>query len=502
MGVPLSNYTVLKLLADGAEREQENRRSFELEYALDAMENYSVFAFILHDPAVHKDFHDFFEKQFANLHYSSGKHLVFFGLVDSPKKFVLTGNQPFYTDVRDALELFEDNQLNEYDYSYSAFALANKLNIKPEMLPAIVVTHDTRLRNYRWYKTCPNQIEIQMNRLTGIANRMYLYKEVEKDLDKKQEILYSLLDDTDLDLCKGMGTTELNESMARALSDVLSFIIQEERETDYYNQEGEIIRISNKQSKITLEKAIKSFGRLQQNLKLVDLDEIGNHNLYPLIEDLNIQIGIYLALLNKKNKFEPSYISPIKKDFLDENSFHLLQTGLDVEAYLQSRNINIDYSPSAICLAKMFESEINYSIVHWFRKKYSIELPKYYNKVQPGKEVKLRAKFPSGPAGKPIDFNLEKFGNWQPPELGNSKIIAQFNLNKNEWELMGISNSTAFLSEWKKIHHVRNKAAHTSKVSLQDLYEMKKSLSKLANNNIFENLANMKNEFRNIHESH
>ena len=123
MGVPLSSYTVLKSLADGVDKEKMNQRSFEMEYALEFLENDSVFAFVLHDPSVHHEFHEFFGKQFSSLHYSTGSHLVFFGLVDSPKNYCMTGNQPFYSDVRDAVELL-DVEGNEKDNSYTAFALA------------------------------------------------------------------------------------------------------------------------------------------------------------------------------------------------------------------------------------------------------------------------------------------------------------------------------------------------------------------------------------------
>jgi uncharacterized protein YggL (DUF469 family) len=296
MGVPLSNYTVLKFLADGVDKEKANRHSFEIDYALAALENYGVFAFIVHDPLVHKEFHEFFQKQFKSLHYSSGQHLVFFGLVDSPKNYCLTGNQLFYSDVRDAIELFEEEEENEADYSYSAFALAHCLDIPPEMLPAIVITHDTRLTSHRWYKTCPDKIETQMNRLTGISNQMNHFKQNDKlPLEEKQKFLYKLLDEQDLDLCNGMGTTTLNESMARALSDLMSFLIEEEKSKYYDSSKREIIRLANNQKRSSLDKALKSLHYLKLSLKEVDIADIGNHSMYPLIEDLNIKLAIYWA---------------------------------------------------------------------------------------------------------------------------------------------------------------------------------------------------------------
>jgi hypothetical protein len=230
MGVPLSSFTVLKYIADSVEIEKtpHKRHSIEMELALDSLQEYSLFAFIIHDPLVHHEFHTYLEKRFQSLHYSSGEHLVFFGLVDSPKKLSLVGRRPFYQDIRDMVSLYEDEESKNHDGSYSAFALANSLKIDPEMLPAIVITHDTRLTSYRYYKTCPNELERQFNRLTGISYQMNIHKQNSNlSLKEKQDILFELLDREELDLCKGMGNSNLTESMARALSDTMSFIVPE-----------------------------------------------------------------------------------------------------------------------------------------------------------------------------------------------------------------------------------------------------------------------------------
>jgi hypothetical protein len=496
MGVPLSNFTILKFLADGNEREKAGLRSFEMEYALDAMENYSVFAFVLHDPTVHKDFHEFLGKQFGSLHYSSGQHLVFFGLVDSPKKYCLTGNQPFYTDIRDAVELIESEHGNEKNYSYSAFSLANSLKIETDQLPVIVVTHDPRCSSYKWYKTCLDKLETQMSRLTGIANQMFYFKNHEHlTLNQNQDVLFKFLEDQELNLCKGMGSKILDESMAQILSDLLSFLIQNENETnEYNNRHREVVRISNKHSKTALQRTILNLKNFKNRIKELDVKDIEDHELFPKMVDINIKIGIYLTILQKSTN-STSDMLPIKDSLLENHSLHLLQTGLDVEAILRNKKIPLDYSPSAICLAKMFENEINLSIVHWIRKQYSIELPRYFNKVQPEKLAYVSPNFPSGP-GTQVNFNLEKNGTWQPPELGKSKTIAQYNLSKKDWQSIGITHSFEFLSDWNTIHQVRNKAAHTTIVSLSDLEKLKNALSNMAKNNSFDKLADLKNSFR------
>jgi hypothetical protein len=496
MGVPLSNYTILQCLAEGVDKEKANLRSIEMDYALDALKNYSVFAFILHDPNIHKDFHELLGKQFRNLHRSSGEHLVFFGLVDSPKNYCLTGNQPFYADVREAFELMEENQGEDEILSYSAFAVANSLNIKPEMLPVIVITHDPRLSTFRWYRTCPDKLESQMSRLNGISYDMNDFKQIGgHSLNQNQEILYKLLEDSDLDLCKGMGTSVLNESMARALSDLLGFLIQSQSNLPLkkYN-DRQAVKISNTQTRITLDKAIKSLNQLSKGLENVEIQDIENTNFFSIIEELNIKIATYLTLLNKRFK-EPIDTLPIKEELLENHSLYLLQTGLEVEAFIQNQKLSLDYSPSAICLAKMFEKEISLSFVHWLRKQRQIELPEYFNRVQPGVKAEIISRLHSSEMK--INLNMKNYrdGSWQAPELGKSQKLAE-SLTKQEWLLMGIDNSQILLSNWSDIHRVRNEAAHISKVSLKDIETLKTSLSNLANNHIFEKLSNLKESFR------
>ncbi|OLO39319.1 hypothetical protein BTR23_09750 [Alkalihalophilus pseudofirmus] len=495
MGVPLSNYTVLKYLADSVEPSKRNRESIAMELAIDSLKNYSVFAFIIHDPVLHKDFHELLEKQFRSLHNSSGEHLVFFGLVDSPKKHCLVGKTPFYTDVRDMVELYESEERNKIDPSYSAFAIANSLNIQPDMLPAIVVTHDTRLKSYRWYKTCPDKIETQMSRLTSISYDMFDYKNKEQlTLDDKQNILYNLLDDAGLDLCKGMGTTRLTESMARALSDLLSFLIQQEKDSAFFRRERRTLQISNQQQNYSLIKLVETLKHLKLKLSQAELDDVDNSPIFfARIEELSIKLAIYLSLLHKKSHVEKINGISFEKNWLEPHSYHLYKTALEVKEFLHRKDGTIDYSPSAICFAKMFENEINYSLVHWVRQQYSIQLPDFFNKVQPG----VQAVVPVGDQGYSVDLNSKRRGEWLPPEIGKSKNLARFSLTKENWDTMGIHNPKLFLTEWDKMHKLRNKAAHPHAVSYLELSEMQQSLSNLAQNQVFEKLANIKNSFKN-----
>lgn len=470
MGIPISSYTVLKYLADGVENRQRN---LEMDVALEALEDYSVFAFVLYDPLEHKEFKEFFENQFKNFHYATGEHLVFFGLVDSPEKYSLMGQKPFYEDVRELIDSYESQEHS----SYTAFALANNLRLTSDMLPAIIVTHDTRLRSFQWYKTCPDKMELQMGRLARIAQELSLLnRQTKMGLVDKQEALFELLKDQDLDLCNGSGEEKLNETIARALSDILSFAM--DHCTDLCSP---ITELSKEQRKQSYRKAIYTLTFLKSKLQISEKDTSDYYRYIDLIEELSIKIGTFLALLQKQK----NSLSPFNSGLIENDSLHLLQTGLDVQSFLQNKHTNTDYSASAICFAKMFEQEINYSFVHWIRNQININLPEFFNKKQPGKAAIYNN----------IDFNKGIRGKWQAPELGRSKYIARNNIKTSEWTAMGIQNPSLFLNRWEIIHTIRNRAAHTEKISLSDVNEIKDSLFSLANDKIFTQLAYLKNRY-------
>lgn len=227
------------------------------------------------------------------------------------------------------------------------------------------------------------------------------------------------------------------------------------------------------------------------------MEEIGSHHLFSRIEELNIKLAIFLKMYNKNNPPLEFDTLPIRKEWLDQHTWQCLITGIEVAYFLQRSNLKFDYSASAICLAKMFEQEINNSFVHWVRKENAIQLPQYYNKVQPRVSAQVTPNFPRKNSYiTPVNLNKSKNGSWQPPELGKSMNIAKYNIKENDWANMRIRNAKVLLEEWSTIHSIRNKAAHTAEVTLDDFNRMKLSLEHIAKKHVFENLSLLKNTFK------
>jgi hypothetical protein len=425
------------------------------------------------------------------LHYQSGQHLAFFGLVDSPQKFCLDGNRPFYSDIRKAVHIHESMNIDKDDLSYSAFTIANALEIDYDSLPAIVVTHDLRLNSFKWFKTCKEKLEIQMNRLTAISNRLGIYKARDQfDLLESQQDLDSLLDRHELNLCNGEGSTQLFESMARALSNIMAVLIESEKSMDN-RLKRRFASDTRNQNSMTIHQLVKSLSQLKHELvhyknEFSDLEE---HPKDKLIEKLSIQLATYIKLLDKnRNQTTPF---PIQTEWLESKSSLLLQTGIDVANYLSSNDGEQEYSAGVLCLAKMFEYELNCSLVHLVRKEHSINPPKYFNMYQPHTDAWINTG-----NGYQVNVNNHKGSQWLPPELGKTKNITRHYFTDNHWKLAGIQNKYAFLAECDKIHGIRNKAAHTDEVRLEDFIQLTSSLKKLSEQRVFENLYLLKAQYK------
>ena len=145
----------------------------------------------------------------------------------------------------------------------------------------------------------------------------------------------------------------------------------------------------------------------------------------------------------------------------------------------------IDYTPVAICLAKVFEREINLSIVHWIRQDLGVDLPGYFNKHQD----QVDAIF-SHPGIRDIDFNKSGTNNrWNPPAIGESQLAyRQVAQQMQNW----FNPPDNFLENWDTIRKVRNQAAHTEYVGQESVRTIQHTLNQLVQGDIFTTLFKMK----------
>jgi hypothetical protein len=232
-------------------------------------------------------------------------------------------------------------------------------------------------------------------------------------------------------------------------------------------------------------------------LKLQDQDDRAD-----IIEKLSIQIAVHVAQIAKndaKRSGLPSepFIS-IRKEYLENPSYQILKTAQIVSSVLgtansPSNNAYYDYAPAIICLAKVFEREINLSVVHWARKELGVELPQYFNQYQPG----VKAQLSTGPSGEFVDFNMKSRRQWLPPGIGQSEFgCKELGFSRGlppDWEPQAWSE---LFTDWNTIRRERNKAAHTEIMDQTSFSNMQTTLNHLAQRGMFEKFHRMKFRYK------
>ncbi|MGG3471349.1 hypothetical protein ABES02_28245 [Neobacillus pocheonensis] len=469
-------------------------------YALKRLTNkifepYNLFAFIIHDPAKHWDFAETLKEQFNSLHYQTGERLLFFALTQPPKQWKDETVQPkYYQHLQQVFK--EENRLAAYPDqsgshlfkdSFNVQAIAKTLNIPYDQLPAIVITTHPSIWSFKWYRTCAKHIRSQLRQLGSAANHLSEFKNQCAGPIEFQEKMFEIVKedyDDDLNLCEGKGNELLTESLATALSELLSFLINQEDNYSKFNEMAE------SQIDIAMARVIEAI----QLTKGKYAGEGGNQGYLETLDRLSEKVGTFLTLLqpsrrNREDKRIPGFE-------LDSNQ--LINIGNHVGDFLksyQNKYPDLDYTPAVICLAKAFEMEINKSIVHWIRRRNHIRLPDYYFKVQPDANGLV---IPNMKIGEPIDFNKSRQnGAWQPPAMGQSYLVASKNIEKPDWTpFWEPAERKLLLREWDKIARVRNHAAHSEKVSSENMNDLLDSMKTLESNKIFKKMADLRESFR------
>ena len=475
MGMPISNYTVVNALADGRRSEHD----FEFQTAVDVLKPFKLFAFVVHDPTAHPIFHKRISEIFDSLDSATGRDFLFFALVNPPERWLeRSANRDYYREFQSrdwqAYRLLEPtNAIKSRDESTAAYSIATSLKIPFEDLPCLVMTDDFQKRESTWVKTCPQHIFEQLGRLGHIAT----YGAPSR-LDGFRH---------ELDLCGGSGAERLVSSLAKALSDVLSFLLARTNDSRY-PQAGA--------------RARGSLGELRNDLK--ELKANFDDSKTKELDDLCLKIGSFLTHLNnRRNKDLDNFISS-NENYLEQESKTFLKTAHGVLNGLHQQD---DFSPGIICLTKAFEREINLSAVHWIRNELGIELPKYFNKLAPTGPAKCQCSLPHG-IDIIVDFNKGRRRRhekgrrrrhetkWIPPGIGESKHAYKSMTERHGARLpIPVEKHRRLLTNWNNIAQLRNDAAHYEIMEKRSVLTVMKAMMDLSNHAVFESLSDMKSRF-------
>lgn len=497
MGYPLyNNYTLFRALSEPVRIEGEvshrdlNELEFERNHLLRVLNQFNVFAFILHDPESHPEFDVFLDNAFCELDTMTGERLLFFALVNPGREWLARREQfPFHRRVRQFEYRAADLRVKPLftsDPSASAYALSWALGIPPDQLPVMLVTNNLRDRSYLCTSTSVYTLRDQLNYLREVSQR-----KVYDNLELSNQLM-NIHGFEDLrEYHQTLDIPYLDSSLADTLSNVLSFIY-----TAGDNHEG-----GNRLARYRVDKVLNDLQKAMKNKKK-ELTE--SETAISDIETIGIQIGYLISILTGGH-FHQNNLLGIDRRFLEKDSWRMITTAINVREYLSGLGMHRpgfepDFSSAAICLAKFFEREVNLSFVHWIRRYLGVHLPMYFDRYEPNLNAMYVPDNMNYPDPLPVDFNRGNTGYWRPPSLGQSRVcvdsISRKEVFETNFHYTRINVVRDFINQWVEFKKIRNRASHPPALSYEEVRRMEESISVMNRADIFRSMHKMKNNFR------
>ena len=500
---------------------------------------FNFFSFMVHDSKSHPNLdqkikehlfgrpdqvrdEDDFERlyQFIN----ENDKLLFSALVDSSPQENRESNRLRDQNAQDVPEpgrtaISLAHSIASIDPSIRAFSLASSLEIPNERLPCLVVTPDLYSKQFRWFRTDPDSLGDQLDQLRYLAYRVQGFGRF-----GKERVIGEYLQQISLSGENGTVYVTGERNFGSALTNVMTCTVAghspfpDEMEPAWEKTKYILLDLQDdlkqlKQQHSGLQDDLKQFKqRLSNLLDTLEInseeEEIEGH-FSEIISflDRNVsetalqldrlceKIATHLASLNPSRPNLKKFIG-IDEKSLEDDSRQMLKTAQAVLDMLKHPDFaTLDYTPGVICLAKVFEREVNLSVVHWIRQQLGIDLPTYFNLFQKGKTAEFNK----------VNFNSGSHNAWRPPMLGQSEkacnVVAKDKVFGPAWKEMikdwkNAGQWQILLDEWEEITEKRNAGAHDPKVDENVANDIKKALNKLVNKKVFDQLYRMKKIYR------
>ena len=471
-----------------------------------ALTQFDLFAFVLHDPNEHHEFHGALAEDFDGLDYISGQKLLFFCLTDPPATWLkMAGDRPYMKlkwgeDEANALHQPEA-AIRTRDSSLTTHTLARFLEIPSDELPCIYVTTDFYSAQGIYFQTHQDLLEEQLRTLGQIAER--------HGIDPQQDIYTRILDELPrYDISPTPHTVNWASdpsmnNLGSVIAEAMSLLIPPSSDTGLTERNSEEIcnaveaglrwqiaeaasRVGSDQSeKGSLESYLEKLALVIQSLSLL-------HNTnFPLGDD------VFCSISGAESTALEEGVS-VDSSLLDAQSTKMLNTGNSVLSFLRTQpsEIGWDYSPAVMMFAKVFEREMNLSLVQYMRKISGVSMPQYFNRFQPEQQ----AIWQEPRTEVELDFNRAgNNGALLLPTLGQSVKWYEAYLDPHEAMLpLSESAKTAIAqgrkSKWKKLARIRNDASHTELASLEMVESVCRIFGEFNEGELFDDLCKLREQ--------
>jgi hypothetical protein len=524
MGMPSISNSFYPLLYNLAAPSRPYHRQ-----AVQAIGPFSLFAFVLSSPAEVGGVREVLEKHFSFLDLATADRLLFYAPVDEPPRW---RQQRTGREASHALLEFHDfisYSCRSKDPPGTQHALAVTLGLELHDLPALVLTTDPRRTDFVVLRTCSNHIRRQLLALGDLA------QDITPIQERSDDGAAYRLDPGDLrrrglELCGGIYSPELVETLADALHQVLSVALTHgDRDHRYYAWQSvhkllEALRVKLERAR----GAVRAAGGPDAGHRPDDEDD----QTWHLLE----RLACYLPLLAGEST---AFTTTDVPGGWDAQSSRWLCLGDQVERLLAGlphqsvlrldplveeglpreavRSLNgrlreatgdgvppvgghatdpvADFSPAAVCWTKAFEAEIQLSLGHWVRGLLGVELPRFFGKVQEG----VNAVFSNSDGTFKLDFNRRRrpgADDWKAPELGPLQGPVRYYLQHRPPAPLDEASQKKLFGAWETVRQVRNDVCHAYAVPHDSATLVRWAIRELEREHVLDDLGRLKARLR------
>lgn len=441
-------------------------------------DSFKMTAILLCDPE-DDAFINVVNKNFGELSKETGKALLLITFTGAGNSIPYIGNF-----ARRSLKMTEEQILDLQEAlteganldSMNVSDLAQLFHVDVDRLPVIVLTKDIRSKQALIIPTNPKVVEDQLVLLKYHVNK--------RDFN-------GLLEEIKLD--RFAPHTELIEFKRRIVNRLTDF------KARLWLQSGS----SDEEAQQWNNKAVEeNVQRLDDLIKGDYTEQEWENELMELV--CNQIAPITQPRVPNPQVLYPFWISEEKMVGAEKhtltmlNSYNKFSTLLDVNGEIQQSNtddhrLQYDYSGLSVLLGKMFEKELNWSIVQQMRQCIEIPMPRYFCKYCRGKNGLLECD------DRKANLNQSMFGkHWKPLPIGEAQTaytILKISPQRPNCPPLTLLDS-ASEALWRELKEGRNEAAHHSLVSRQAFIKNYELFSRFLDDGFFRQLVRIKRQLR------
>jgi hypothetical protein len=475
MGMPINTYAFFEAIA----KKQEEELGFWFDF------DFTLYGFIVHSPSLAPDFDEELQKSFQKLNLITGEDFLFTSFVDPPKAWIdwIENNKDRYENFTKRFDYSDKGQiknpkllLKTLDPSLTALLIAEELGINLINLPFLIVTTHPREKSFYLLQLKKETLLSHMADFTELAATIKMGIQI--DVAIKNLGLQLKKIDLEVPLADKLYQLSIKLlEVSRNRKSLENFYVK------FSDHRANNFSVNQKNSS-----SADELNLLFDGYELVKRHLPNAVNKNPKIRKGNSE-DFDLLVLASCLELTPGEVLKLK-EYLEPATFSFLAQGAKLK--LIYSDFFGDTGPFILPFGKAFELEMSYSLVHWIRREYDIQLPRYFYEYQPNIEVIL--------GDQPgYDFNSlkEKSQEWRPPMLaGQLTGLVLTNRDKQVHPFDSDFDLQHFLDLGFRLKNLRNNACHPNTTTEDDLIEIIGIWKELFSKGVMEKLFELKSNYR------